>query len=83
MSKPKPKLTYFQLHLPLPTKLRKKVLTLTEEKKLYELLKEIGRVIKEKNDDICLKDFQLADLRKKLEQAENKIKELCEVKNDE
>lgn len=56
---------------------------MTEEKKLYELLKEIGRAIKEKNDDICLKDFQLADLRKKLEQAENKIKELCEVKNDE
>lgn len=57
---------------------------MSDEKKYLELLKEIGRIIKEKNDEIIINDFRLSDLKKKLENAEKEIEELRkETKNNE
>ena len=57
---------------------------MSDEKKHLELLKEIGRIIKEKNDEIIINDFRLSDLKKKLESAEKEIEELRkETKNNE
>lgn len=57
---------------------------MSDEKKYLELLKEIGRIIKEKNDEIIINDFRLSDLKKKLESAEKEIEELRkETKNNE
>lgn len=56
---------------------------MSDEKKYLELLKEIGRIIKEKNDEIIINDFRLSDLKKKLENAEKEIEELRkETKNN-
>ena len=57
---------------------------MSDEKKYLELLKEIGRIIKEKNDEIIINDFRISDLKKKLESAEKEIEELRkETKNNE
>lgn len=57
---------------------------MSDEKKYLELLKEIGRIIKEKNDEIIINDFRLSDLKKKLDNAEKEIEELRkETKNNE
>ena len=52
---------------------------MSDEQKYQELLKEIGKIIKEKNDDIIIKTFQNDDLRKRLQKAE---KELDEVRKE-
>lgn len=54
---------------------------MNENEKYQELLKEIGRVLKEKNDQICIQAFQISDLRKKLETAEKEIEELRKETN--
>lgn len=56
---------------------------MSDEKKFLEILKEIGRIIKEKNDEIIINDFRVSDLRKKLEKAEKEIDELRKGKTDE
>lgn len=56
---------------------------MSDEKKYLELLKEIGRIISEKNDEILINSFRVSDLKKKLEDAENQIDELRKEKNDE
>lgn len=49
---------------------------MTDEQKYLELLKEIARIIKEKNDEIIINSFRVEDLKKKLLQAEQKIEDL-------
>lgn len=49
---------------------------MSDEKKYLELLKEIGRIIKEKNDEIIINDFRVSDLKKRLADAEKEIDEL-------
>lgn len=49
---------------------------MSDEKKYLELLKEIGRIIKEKNDEIIINSFRVEDLKKKLEKAEQEIDDL-------
>lgn len=57
---------------------------MSDEKKYLELLKEIGRIIKEKNDEIIINTFRVEDLKKKLSQAEKEIDDLRkEQTNDE
>lgn len=56
---------------------------MSDEKKYLELLKEIGRIIKEKNDEIVINSFRVSDLKKKLEDAEKQIDELRKEKNNE
>ena len=46
------------------------------EEKYGELLKEIGAILSQKNDKLMMKEFETADLRKKLETAEKTIEEL-------
>lgn len=53
---------------------------MSDEKKYLELLKEIARVIKEKNDEIIINDFRVSDLKKKLQAAEKQIEELRKEK---
>lgn len=55
---------------------------MSDEKKYLELLKEIGRIIKEKNDEIIINDFRLSDLKNKLESAEKEIEELRKETKD-
>ena len=55
---------------------------MSDEKKYLELLKEIGRIIKEKNDEIIINDFRLSDLKNKLEKAEKEIYELRKETNE-
>lgn len=54
---------------------------MTEEKKFMELLKELGRVISEKNDAINLNFWHTAELKKKLAAAEEEIIMLKEKKS--
>lgn len=54
-----------------------------EEQKYLELLKEIGRIIKEKNDEILINSFRVDDLKKKLIKAEQEIEELRKEQKDE
>lgn len=49
---------------------------MSDEKKYLELLKEIGRIIKEKNDEIIINTFRVDDLKKRLADAEKTIDEL-------
>lgn len=49
---------------------------MSDDQKYQELLKEIGRIIKEKNDEIIIKSFQNEDLRKRLQKAETEVEEL-------
>lgn len=56
---------------------------MSDEKKYLELLKEIGRIIKEKNDEIVINSFRVDDLRKKLEKAETEIEELRKENKNE
>lgn len=56
---------------------------MSDEKKYLELLKEIGRIIKEKNDEIIINTFRVDDLKKKLSQAEQQIDDLRKEKNDD
>lgn len=49
---------------------------MTDDQKFLEILKEIGRIIKEKNETIIISDFRISDIKKKLENAENEIAEL-------
>ena len=53
------------------------------EEKYGELLKEIGALLAQKNDKIMMKEFETADLRKRLETAEEIIKELQKGNNYE
>lgn len=46
---------------------------MTEEQKYIELLKELGRVINEKNNAICIKDYEIETLRRRLSDAESEI----------
>lgn len=46
---------------------------MTDEQEYAELLKELGRVIAEKNDAIRLNYWHTADLKKKLAAAEEEI----------
>lgn len=43
------------------------------EEKYGELLREIGALLAQKNERIMFKDFEIADLRKRLETAENEL----------
>lgn len=56
---------------------------MSDEQKYLELLKEIARMIKEKNDEIIISNFRISDLHKKLENAEKEIFELRKVTNNE
>lgn len=56
---------------------------MSDEKKYLELLKEIGRIIKEKNDEIVINSFRVDDLKKRLADAEKEIDDLRKGKNDE
>lgn len=56
---------------------------MADDQKYLELLKEIGRIIKEKNDEIIINAFRVDDLKKKLDKAENEIDELRKGKTDE
>lgn len=49
---------------------------MTEQQKYLEVLKELGGLLREKNDIISFKDYQIIDLKKKLEKAEQKINDL-------
>lgn len=49
---------------------------MTDEQKYLELLKEIARIIKEKNDEIIVAGFRLSDLKKRLTEAEKQIEDL-------
>jgi len=49
---------------------------MTNEQKYTELLKEIACIIKQKNETIALQEWQLSNMKAKLESAENKISEL-------
>lgn len=49
---------------------------MSDEQKYLELLKEIARIIKEKNDEIIINSFRVSDLRKKLDKAEKEIEDL-------
>ena len=46
-----------------------------EEEKYIELLKELGRVIHEKNNRICMQDYEIGMLRDRLSDAERRIEE--------
>lgn len=46
------------------------------EEKYGELLKEIGALLAQKNEKIMFKEFETADLKKKLETAEETIIQL-------
>ena len=56
---------------------------MADDQKYLELLKEICRIIKEKNDEIIINAFRVDDLKKKLDKAENEIDELRKGKTDE
>lgn len=57
---------------------------MSDEQKYLELLKELARIIKEKNDTIIINSFRVSDLRKKLDDAEKEIEEMRkEKKKDE
>ena len=45
---------------------------MTTEMKFLELLKELSQVIKDKNDLISLKNYQIEDLRKQLQEKKEK-----------
>lgn len=49
---------------------------MTDEQKYLELLKEIARIIKEKNDEIIVAGFRLSDLKNRLTDAEQQIEDL-------
>lgn len=51
---------------------------MTEESKYNALLKEIGALLAQKNDRIMFQDFEIRDLKKKLETAEKFIEKLKE-----
>ena len=53
------------------------------EEKYGELLKEIGVILSQKNDKLMMKEFETADLRKRLETAEQIIEELKKGNNHE
>ena len=53
------------------------------EEKYGELLREIGALLAQKNERIMFKEFETADLRKKLDTAEEIIKELQKGNNYE
>lgn len=53
---------------------------MTDEQKYLELLKEIARIIKEKNDEIIVAGFRLSDLKKRLTDAEKQIEDLRKEK---
>lgn len=53
------------------------------EEKYGELLREIGALLAQKNERIMFKEFETADLRKKLETAEKTIDELKKGNNYE
>lgn len=46
---------------------------MTDEQKYQELLKEIGEIIKGKNDKIFLLEFEVKTLTEKLAQAEAEL----------
>ena len=56
---------------------------MADDQKYLEVLKEIGRIIKEKDDEIIINAFRVDDLKKKLDKAENEIDELRKGKTDE
>lgn len=45
---------------------------MSEDQKFLELLKELGKIIKEKNDELIICKFQLSDIRKKISEYEQK-----------
>lgn len=47
---------------------------MTDDQKYHEILKEIGRLIKEKNDMIVLQSFKIENLKRDIEKAEQKEK---------
>lgn len=49
---------------------------MTNEQKYTELLKEIGEIIKSKNDTIALQKWQLSTLEEKLAEAKKEIERL-------
>lgn len=51
---------------------------MTDEQKYNEVLKELGAILKDKNETISLQRWQIADLTAKLEAAENENKRLKE-----
>lgn len=53
------------------------------EEKYGELLKEIGVILSQKNDKLMMKEFETADLRKRLETAEEIIETLKKGNNHE
>lgn len=46
---------------------------MTEENKYSALLKEIGALLTQKNDRIMFQEFEISDLKRKLETAEKTI----------
>ena len=49
---------------------------MSDEQKFLEVLKEIGRVLKDKNDEIIVSGFRESNLTKRLADAEKTIAEL-------
>lgn len=52
---------------------------MTDEQKYAELLREIGRLIHEKNDTLIIQQFQIDDLKKQLADAKKRIEETEEL----
>ena len=55
---------------------------MTDQQKYLEVLKELGGLLREKNDIISFKDYQIIDLEKRLEKAEQTIIEMKGNIND-
>lgn len=49
---------------------------MTDDQKYSEILKELGELISQKNMYIATREFQIENLKRQLEVAENKIKEI-------
>lgn len=47
---------------------------MTDEQKYQELLKEVGEMMKSKNDKIFLLEYEVKTLTEKLEKAEKELK---------
>ena len=56
---------------------------LTDEQKYQELLKEVGEMIKGKNERIMLLEYEVKSLSEKLEAAEKEIAKVKEQNNEQ
>lgn len=48
---------------------------MTDEQKYAELLREIGKLIHEKNDMLIIQQFRIDDLKRQLAESQKHIKE--------